>query len=785
MGEAVTQLREAFGDLVPENANDLNGLPRTFDVKEAVCAALRSAQEEVTPEQLRSIIKEKAAPALARKGAELALGQAFQNLNFEADAAVRYTSLVARYPGLKAELDVCLDRTAVNNVLGVWRNEIEGYAVHFKAMVDGKNAAVDHAIQSLADRYGVSAEAMGRTLKISDLESSLDVLKPEIGTPEEEIRQAYVSKAERFVEKKTALLNTVDQLPVTQALKAFWKNEVLTDASLNSADVFTKAEAVASRVPADKIAGIEELFSVGKPDADTVYVALQSLSLALNEALLDMHGGVVGGYKLGGDGQGFARFHTAKVLLDRMPALQTALENSPALLNELHSKAGDDMVSSAELVRTAAAQSNFLITALQTRSVDNAKLVASIGDLGTMPVPFLAALNQADAAVRANFADMDLPDDLLSFEPGVGSRVNTALCEAISKAEAPLTPAQFSELAQKIMNSAVANSVLMTRVHEIAAEGQPLGRFQDSWVARALIRRHPELNDVFAAGDAATVRGALGELDAELVALVRVRKDFSAAWTAGEDYIYRRMNEVTGVSQKELREILSLRGVTAGGSFAYKQADILEELENPNTPLQNFPDREALVREFESIGERFVTRKGALYQSVDDFTGLSPEGAVELKRNVLTDSVLKMPDFLTRCSDAAKFIAAEPLREILRGPATTANVLELLRQMAEQYDAASHVFFPPEILSDMGSDETGAILRYTLQIFFARNPDLKGTLLPELADEAEDIMSQESMRLSDSLSDIKLTPEERAVILPQYVKGLTVMALLTDMRAQG
>ena len=97
---------------------------------------------------------------------------------------------------------------------------------------------------------------------------------------------------------------------------------------------------------------------------------------------------------------------------------------------------------------------------------------------------------------------------------------------------------------------------------------------------------------------------------------MRLQQDMNFAWTAGEDYIYRRMEEATGVGQQELRETLNLSGVTYGGSFTYTQGDRLAMVENPDTSVLAFPGREELVSELEGIAERFVSRKGALYQTL-------------------------------------------------------------------------------------------------------------------------------------------------------------------------
>ena len=782
VGEAVAQLREAFGnDLVPENAAGLSDLPSSYEIRNAVRTSLNAMQDEVTPEALRDIIKEKAAPAIARKASELSLAQAFQTVGHGADASQEAGSLLHANPGLAAELDICLDRAAVDNVLGAWKNDIEAYAAHVKCLSESRNAALEHAVTRLAGEYGIPVDAMSHRLNLGKLEIRLDAVEPEVGTPEADMRQACMDKAEAFIRNKAALLHSVDELAVSPELGVYWKERILADKTLNDPNEFRNAVEVASRIGERKIAGIEELFRSGSPEGDTAYAAMQSLSLSIMNSLTEVHDWRA----LDGDEKGLARMHAIKALLDRMPVLRTVLENDAALLDALNDRAGEDLANmDDDTVSLAAEVTIYLVQALRTKNVDNAALAASLGDLDTMPALYLAALNQADAAVRASFPALELPEDMLSLTSDISPQVKNALREAVSKAEAPLTPASFAELARQVMNTAAAKIVLMDSVHAAAVEGQPLQRNQDRGIARALLLRHPELNEVFAAGDADTVAAALGELGGELGEIMRVYKDLNAAWTAGEDYIYRRMSEATGLPEEALRQSLSLTGMTHGGTFSYKRAEYIEEIKNPNTSLLAFPGTADIMQEYEGMAERFVSRKGAVYQSVDDIEGLPEDARAELKSNVLTNSVLRMPDFLTRCASVAASMDAAPLMQALLRPTTTENMLALIRQLAVDYDRQSHEYFSPEVLAKMGSDETLAIMHYSLQIFFARHPVLKGAFAPQFAATLDTALEPDLTRLNNALGNPRNTREVHDALKQEYAQLIAAMAILTDMRRE-
>ena len=170
---------------------------------------------------------------------------------------------------------------------------------------------------------------------------------------------------------------------------------------------------------------------------------------------------------------------------------------------------------------------------------------------------------------------------------------------------------------------------------------------------------------------------------------------------------------------------------------------------------------------------------------MDNIEGLPPAAVARLKADILKDSRVKMPDFLTRCSDAAKLIDAEPMRELLSKPAMPESVLELMRQMAEHYDAAVRVFFSSETLADMGPDGTSAILDHTFKIFFARNPGLSGVFRKEFAATLSELLDKDFNRVHAKLGDPKLTNAEMKVAQVEFTKLSITSAFLHDMTFQG
>ena len=84
-----------------------------------------------------------------------------------------------------------------------------------------------------------------------------------------------------------------------------------------------------------------------------------------------------------------------------------------------------------------------------------------------------------------------------------------------------------------------------------------------------------------------------------------------------------------------------------------------------------------------------------------------------------------------------------------------------------------------------GSDETGAIQRYTLQIFFARNPDLKGALPREIANDVDDTAADTASRLVNQVGSAHDLPgEERTRLMQQYANAVVTYSLVTNMMPQ-
>jgi hypothetical protein len=298
----------------------------------------------------------------------------------------------------------------------------------------------------------------------------------------------------------------------------------------------------------------------------------------------------------------------------------------------------------------------------------------------------------------------------------------------------------------------------------------------------ALFKRHPGLAEAFSsASGPQAVREMLDSLDGDLAPMLRTLGDASRAWVAAEKLLFRRMAEATGLPEEEVRREFNPAGLLRGGSFHYRRDDWRDIMNDPSASLLTLPSTEEIEQTYEGLVERFVSRKGALYQSVDSLPGLSAEYRAVLKQAVLKGSELKLPSFFERCSRIARGMYAAPLLRALEAGADDAAVFAEVRKLAAQYQNGSNVAFPQDILADMGSDETSSIQRFSTEMFIDMTPALKGSLSPARRDALMDMVDEELSGLTRQLVHAKAESPEFRQLQELYAQTISLRAILREM----
>jgi len=432
-----------------------------------------------------------------------------------------------------------------------------------------------------------------------------------------------------------------------------------------------------------------------------------------------------------------------------------------------------------------------LIEAFDAAFADNARLAAGVGKPEDLPAAYLQALRQAEVEVRNRFPGVALPADFMQAYPFSGPKLSNLLREAVENSGEALSPEGFGQMALRLMNRVAADAVVRQtvaeRLEQVDVEGTRAFTHRENVndALLALFKRHPELVEALSgASGPQAVRDALAGLD-DFAPMLRFLADASRAWVAGERYLYRRMAEATGLPETDVRERLNTAGILRGSAFHYQRSDWIDILKDPAQSLAVLPSAEEMIQLYEGMAERFASRKGALYQSVDGLPGLSADYRAELKEAVLKRSELKLPFFFERCSRTAQGMYAAPLLRAIEAGEDDSVLLDAVRRLAVQYDSASHVTFSPTTLAGMGSDELSSIQSYSLGMFMDLNPALRGRLAPERGNALMDQMEEEMSLIGREFSRVR--PETPAYVQAQarYGQAATVIALLNDMTRQG
>jgi len=374
--------------------------------------------------------------------------------------------------------------------------------------------------------------------------------------------------------------------------------------------------------------------------------------------------------------------------------------------------------------------------------------------------------------------------------PFSGPKLSNLLREAVENSGEALSPEGFGQMALRLMNrvaaDAAARQTIAERLEQADIEGTHAFTHRENvsdamWI---LVKRHPELVEALSgAFGLQAVRSTLDELD-DFAPMLRFFADASRAWAAGERYLYRRMAEATGLPETDVRERLNTAGILRGSAFHYQRSDWIDILKDPAQSLAVLPSAEEMIQLYEGMAERFASRKGALYQSVDGLPGLSADYRAELKEAVLKRSALKLPSFFERCSRTAQGMYAAPLLRVLDAGEDDSVLLDEVRRLAQQYDSASHITFSSTILADMGSDELSSIQEYSIGMFMELNPALRGSLAPERGNALIDQMVEEMSLIERESSRVR--PDTPAYVQAKaYGQAATVIALLNDMTRQG
>lgn len=133
---------------------------------------------------------------------------------------------------------------------------------------------------------------------------------------------------------------------------------------------------------------------------------------------------------------------------------------------------------------------------------------------------------------------------------------------------------------------------------------------------------------------------------------------------------------------------------------------------------------------FQRIADRFVQGKSDLIALVNgNELAISPELRANWLNEINTNISLKNPVLLQGSYNVAQRMDGSGLARALREGLNQSELLGLVKSLSAQIDVYAHQVFTQEQFNAMGSDETGLISRYTRDVFWDNNAELKALLM--------------------------------------------------------
>lgn len=421
-----TALRESFGKAnVPEGATLLGLL--SAESRTDIARQIRAGGEAVTPESLKEMVFAHFAKA---KGRELlmvnikkAFGQAPCPQQMQREVM---ESILKNFKGFADKLEGCRDIKSIGSLLAKKSALIKNQSALHIDMTREAGAAFDQAMNTLAARAGMTKEALTAVLNTAELKDAFAVVSKKIafaakpGTPAE-MQAAFARAADAFVEAKTGLLASVDEMPLPDGVRLIWKTAALTSRSLNEAGMLQKAYQAAAA--ADTRSLVNALQNAENFAAGDIFGLMQSLAVRINDNLQQRYG-AENWNALSKETQTELRGLAVKAVMSMTPALTEALAAHPALFNDFTVRnensalvagmmAADD--ESAATLAQAAETVREMLSGWPVSDADyNRQITAAVLNPGELPQEYVLALGEAAAGLDKNFGGNILPGGSVS-----------------------------------------------------------------------------------------------------------------------------------------------------------------------------------------------------------------------------------------------------------------------------------------------------------------------------------------------------------------------------------
>ncbi len=713
---------------------ELAGAGDTFQtssdiLKTAVRDAIGRLENYLEPQQLQDLVLQKGAELAHGKVAEDTLRAAFAGINHQADSSLLglNETMLRDIPAFGAEVARASNRAELEAAYANHAQDITTFVTFVKTKDEVQAQACDRAVTRLAENFGLTKEAVlakttdpithkaREVVSLKKLETSFAYAYSalHLGTTRDEMESRMNEVAERFVEKMTALYESVEPLNVSDSLKTYFRNEALTEASIPSAPNFLQNTLeAAGRMAGPKTDQLFNLFAHGNtPDKASVLTAFFEVAVEMENAL-EAQFTRQGLAELGGDGLAITRFYTSKCLMDRLPGLRDVLLQHKDLLDEVSDSASDMAELNNETLMLKCNDVGYMIMALKDISPTNAQLAQAMKSKPTdLPATHLMAFEQTKVEIGIAFPDVDV-EAIFMANPSL-------VTNAVASAEGGLGPYELADVVREKLTPMVRETAIKTRMLALVAEaGKELPSTDIAYFAETLCNRIPDIEN---ASTSAKLDAALAEHNEEVSAILNFYTAVRTTWQEQEARLVPELVQVTGLAEPFVQDNLTTIGLTEGGRFFFKQMDYRTLLNNPATEIADFPTTETITKDYAEIVDTFIASKAVLSRHIDE-TNISDAFKASLKQDILAITSVDLP-FLTKCIQIGEAMPGGSLAAAIGDTTfTEGEVVGLVRTLAEHYVNASTTLYTDAEREEMDPVLMQFVRATAVRTFLDQNP---------------------------------------------------------------
>ena len=769
VSEAFSELRASYGkNSLPQGttvqeilANPIskNGLRENAIIREAA-KAIKNSETEVSPQDLKKCIIEKASPELAVFSARACIMEHAENKISSNRADIIFNALIKDNPEFGNELAACKNAEEVKTCV-LNQATLAEHVEYSIGYCEYESTSLQHIFNELASVTGKSTQEIQDTLSLTDLKSKFSTASSkftgDMETRLQELKTALQEISANFIQMKSDLYTSIARLTVSEGLKEQLRNDVFGESTLKKGYVFARAEQAVDQV---NVSSLIRVLQEGNnlSDADVTGM-IKAVSVQLSDAITQLYSARELA-DLGADGNALTMSTACQILIDKNPEIVELMKSDPAkidrmlgILLEQTFEASDQLESEegngTEATLTNASSiygSRFILNTVRDIIQANNSIMSSL-QTGTGEGRFAQITHDTLAGINAEYG-INIGTNLneLANLP-FGNDVIKNIANRITAQNQLLSSAQFVEIVRSELQTHVANLAAKAAISERCAElGLDTKRLPA--MLTSLKKLYPQLQESINNADSKENIQALLLSCGKYENILRRESDIHTYSTQIMKDTLARLAVLLGVNEADVRTTMNLDNLETG--FRIVEKGVFDD--------GNVSD-DGIVADiqgrFQRVADRFVKGKSDLIALVNgNELAISPELRANWLNEINANISLKNPVLLQGSYNVGQRMDGSSLLRALRDGLDRSDLLGLFKSLSAQIDEYSHLVFTQEQYNNMGSDETGLISQLAREAFWDKNAKLKSVLLENsanvagLQDDLENEFSELQARLT-------------------------------------